>query len=138
MYYFTVLQLRRLTWLSSGQNYFVGRASLLSGAFRKRSISQLLWVVGTTQFLAVVVLRPPFPCWLSTEGCSRLLEAACMPWLAFDQTEPTQIILDKFPIEANNLKYMYKMPSAMESNIFAGSRNVGIFVVTHYLPPTQK
>lgn len=51
------------------------------GCSRGGLVSLLIRVVSRSQYLAVVGLRSPLPCWLSAEGRSQLLEAACVPLL---------------------------------------------------------
>lgn len=65
------------TGLKSGHQ----RAVFFSGDSRGESASMLTQVVGRIKFHIVVEMKSLFPCWLSAEGHSQLLEAVYTLWL---------------------------------------------------------
>ena len=89
------VQLVPLLWVSWGQNQSVGwvdsylgrihfqsHSGLLLGLLAKIKCSiKIIQVVGRIQFPMVIGLKFPFPCWLSSEIHSQLLEAAGISWL---------------------------------------------------------
>lgn len=74
------------TWVgfslvTHGQIHGADSAVLFSGASKGRSVPMLIHVVDRIQFLVVIRLRTPLPCWLSPGDCSQLLDATHFPWL---------------------------------------------------------